>query len=190
MLMPLHDDGSRTVEAMPLGLVNVTEDTRFYERNIGEGYFALFFNMVDYAGNTFTSAQASFRVKAGKIARLPGGIKPMTDHEPEGSIPAMYLSKKTFHHPDRNEDIGYYEVVLEPNMYQSMKEELGLPNPTWGDQTSGEGSLTIQIYSDTLNLENYVGALKFYMTGVFFPAETIYHQRDVVMRVDQIIEVW
>jgi hypothetical protein len=189
MLMPLRDDGSRSVERFPLGMLTVTADTRFYERNIGDGYFALFFNMVDYAGNPFISAQASFRVRAGKIERLPGGIAPMTAEQPEGSIRAQYLQKQTFRHTDRNEDLTYYTAVLTPEMYQSMKEELGLPNPQAGDLMSGMG-YTIQMYSDTLDLEQYVGAREFYISGIFFPAETMYHQRDVVMRVDEIVDVW
>ena len=190
LLLPLHSDGSRSEEWMPLGLVTVAENTRFHERNIGMGYFALMFKIVDYAGNVYTSAQASFRVRQGKIERLPGGIVPMATEQPPGSFPAYYLEKETFRHPDRNEDIAYYTVVLDPKDYQSMKEELGLPYPAFGDQISGTGGYTIQIYSDTLNLDKYVDASEFYLIGIFFGAETIYHQRDIVMRVDEIVEVW
>ena len=189
LLIPVHADGSRSEEWMPLGMVTVTENTRFHERNIGTGYFALLFKMVDYAGNVYTSAQASFRVRQGQIERLPNGIVPMTTTQPEGSISASYLSLETFRHPDRDEDITYYTVILSSLMYQSMKEALGLPNPQWGDQISGQG-YTIQIYSDTLNLDAYVDAKEFYLTGMFFAAETIYHQRDIVMRIDSIAEVW
>ena len=59
---------------LPMGFAVVSEDTRFYDRTVGNGYFALIFEMIDYAGNHYQSGQASFFVENGIVTRLPGGF--------------------------------------------------------------------------------------------------------------------
>ena len=66
-LMLRNENGEWEIDDPPIamGLAVVTEDTQFYTRSVGDGYFALFFEMIDYAGNHYYSDQASFRVRNG-----------------------------------------------------------------------------------------------------------------------------
>lgn len=186
-LLPLHDDGTRSVEDMPLGEVIVTENTRFREKHLSGGYYSLTFEMVDYAGNQYTSAPAFFRVREGVVERLPGGIKPAASEAPEGSIPGYNIELGSFYHEGRDENIPFYTIAI-PETYSALVGELGLPNGNGGD-SNGEG-YTIQIYSDTIDLAPYVGMKKVYFYGTCFEGSTIYHRRDIVCNVTKVIEVW
>ena len=187
-LMPLRDDGTRTVEEMPMGVTTVTEDTIFHARTVGGGYFRLTFQMVDYAGNVYCSDEATLRVREGKIERLPDGIGPDIP-QPEGSVPAEYVGTDTWLHEGWNQEITYYTATVDYNTYVSMAQSLGLPNAESGDQMSGMG-YTIQLESDTLNIADYAGARKVYLTGYYYAADTVWHRRDIVFMVESIIEVW
>ena len=187
-LMPLHDDGTRTVEEMPMGVTTVTEDTIFHARTVGGGYFRLTFQMVDYAGNIYYSDEATIRVREGKIERLPDGIGPDIP-QPEGSIPAEYVNTDTWLHEGWNQEITYYTAGVGYDMYVSMAQSLGLPNAESGDQTSGMG-YTIQLESDTVNIADYAGARKVYLAGYYYAADTVWHRRDIVFMVESITEVW
>jgi len=191
-IMLQNDNGEWFIDEppMPLGSVTVNEDTSFYARTVGNGYFALFFEMIDYAGNSYLSSQASFRVREGRIERLPDGIKPATDATlPPGSIMGHYVQQRSFYHDGREEELFYYTVIVPADDYIEMANALGIPNGAAGDQTEGDG-YTIMIYSDTFDLAPYAGMTQVYFTGTYFEGDTIYHRRDIVFRVESITEVW
>ena len=171
---------------MGMGILTVDENTRFYDRSVGDGYYALLFEMIDYAGNCYYSQEASLRVRNGKIERLPGGIKPATATQPPDTINGYYVSEESFHHDGRDEDISYYTIIIDAERYMAIAQALGLPE----DGDSNGNGYTIQIYSDKLSLEPYVGMKQVYFKGECFPASTVYHQCDIVCNVESITEVW
>ena len=174
---------------MPMGLLDVSEGTRFYDRSVGDGYFALFFEMIDYAGNHYFSGQCSFRVRNGQVKRLPEGISFSPGVQPDGSVSSWALNAETGHDPDRNMDFTYYTATVTPETYAEMRRQAGLPPSPWGDTMTGMG-YTIQVYSDVLDLSEYVGILRFYMFGECFAANSPLHRRDIVFRVTEIIDLW
>ena len=176
-------------EPMALGSTTITEDTTFYSDGIGNGYFALVFEMIDYAGNSYYSAECSFRVREGKIERLPEGIVPVTTVQPPGTFNGYYVSREIFRHEAWNEDIPYYTITLDYDDYVALANSLGLPNGQAGDQTENAG-YTIQVYAEGFDLEDYVGMFKVYFNGVFQAADNIFHRRDIVCVVSEIYEVW
>jgi len=186
-LVPVHDDGTTSVEDMPLGEIIVTENTCFKMKTLSGGYYSLTFEMIDYAGKRYTSAPAFFRVRQGKVERLPGGIAPASTQEeqPFDSITGLYVEKHNFYHADRGENITYYTAIVSPQQYEQLANTLGMRQ-----NSDSEYGYTIQIYSDSFSLEPYVDMEKVYLVGDVFEASTAYHQRDIVFRVTKIIEVW
>jgi len=187
-LRPFDEDGYYDDAKWAVVSGVVTENTHFAERSLGDGYFVFVFEMYDYAGNVYYSNPAGFRVRDGRMQRLPEGIRPMADSQPPDSIAAHYLRRHSFYHDGRDENIPYHTVIVSPDQYAAMAEVLGLQNGHSGD-TMG-GGYTIQIYSDSMDVDVYAGAIEVYLKGEFFAAETIYHQRDIVFRVTEIIDVW
>jgi hypothetical protein len=183
--VPVHDDGSRTIEEMPMGMATVDENTSFYTRGLGEGYFKLTFQMIDYAGKTYYSNECSFRVRNGVVERLPDGIV-ATAVRPDNSIEAHYISTETWRHEAWNEDIEFYYAVVDGETYTDLANTVGT-NPNYDSTT---GTVTIHLISDTLNLQDYVGVRMAYMTGTAYAAESVFERRDIVFKVESITEVW
>ena len=195
VIEPLHypmlrdDSGALYIDYPPMGmgLLTVDENTSFYDKSVGDGYYALLFEMVDYAGNRYFSEEAALRVREGEIERLPGGIAPAATAQPAGSIAGYYISKDLYYPDSQPEGVTFYTAYVDAEDYVRMAQVLGLP--TDGDASGG--GYTIQIYSDKFSLEPYVGMLKVYLKGDdWFAASTNHHQRDIIFNVDEVIEVW
>ncbi|MCL2299232.1 MAG: clostripain-related cysteine peptidase, partial [Firmicutes bacterium] len=194
VIEPLHypmlrdDRGELYIDYPPMGmgLLTVDEYTVFYDKSVGDGYYALLFEMIDYAGNHYFSQEASLRVRNGRIERLPGGIAPATTTQPPDTINGYYLSKASFTQEGLGREIVYYTIIIDAERYEAIAGNLGLPA---GSDSGGEG-YTIQIYSDTFSLDPYVGMQQVYFKGECFAANTINHRLDIVCDVESITEVW
>jgi len=71
IIEPLHyvltDEEDAEFEQTAVGSLTVTEDTRFYETDLGDGIFFFMFEMVDVLGNYYLSEVAVFSVEDGDI---------------------------------------------------------------------------------------------------------------------------
>jgi len=193
VIEPLHypmlrnDDGELYIDYPPMGmgLLTVDGNTSFYDRSVGDGYYALLFEMIDYAGNRYYSREAGLRVRNGKIERLPGGIVPASAEEdqPLDSITGLFVHK----HSDAR--APYYTAIVSPEHYAQLADTLGLRKFGAGDD--GGYGYTIQIYSDSFSMEPYVGMQKVYLVGEpLFEVTAVSQQRDIVFRVTKVVEVW
>ncbi|MCL1802074.1 MAG: clostripain-related cysteine peptidase [Eubacteriaceae bacterium] len=185
-LVPLHENGDRTIEAMPIGSITVTEDTKFHTKSLGDGYFALTFEMIDYAGNRFYSSQASFRVRNGNIVRLASGIHESSE-QPAGSLPVEFIQSNKWLHDAWNQEITYYTATISSEEYAKLATSLGIAKD--GD-TTDNGGYSIHLVSNTLNLADYSGVRKAYIAGYYMRADTIWHRRDIVFNVEELTEAW
>ena len=174
---------------MPIASIIVNEDTSFYSRSTGDGYYALLFEMIDYSGNHYYSDTCSFLVREGRISRLPNGIVPATATQPPNTIKGYYLTRETWHHEAWHQDIEYFAVAVDIDVYVAMAEALGNPYGNYGDQTEGRG-YTIQLYSDVVDLDKYAGMNLVYLAGEYSAGDSIFHRRDIIFRVTEIYEVW
>jgi hypothetical protein len=73
------------------------------------------------------------------------------------------------------------------NEYDHMANTIGVS--PGGDRTD-DGGYTIQLISDTIDLEAYVGMRMVYLSGTYFPPQDPSHRRDIVLNVESIYEVW
>jgi len=71
VIEPLHyvmfDTGDSDFEQLAVESLVVTEDTKFFETDLGDGMFFFMFEMVDVLGNDFLSSVVVFTVENGKM---------------------------------------------------------------------------------------------------------------------------
>jgi len=184
-LVPVHDDGSRTIEDMPMGMITVDENTTFYTRPLGDGYFKLTFEMIDYAGQKYYSKECSFRVRNRVLERLPGGVV-SNAVRPDNSYEVNYIRTETWLHEAWNQEIEYFAASVSFETYRALSSMTGT-NPDYDGMT---GTYTIQLVSDTIDLSDYEGVQVAYVTGTVYPADSAFHQRDIIFNVTSVTEVW
>jgi len=182
--------GGDTDDTVPLGEFTVTGSTRVEETVVNSGYYYITFEMVDYAGNQYTSAPAYIRVRNGVYERLTGGLTPAITEQPADTIIGYGIEKNQYYDPrqgythvEADATPPFYVVVIEGEAYDHIAGALGVDKSSW------IGNI-IQIYSDTIDLERYAGMVKVYFEGDCYRRSTAYHRLEIVCNVTRIYEVW
>ncbi|MCL2548472.1 MAG: clostripain-related cysteine peptidase [Symbiobacteriaceae bacterium] len=185
-VVPMLETGPGEIVEIPMGQAVISETTSFYARPLGNGYFKLTFQMVDFSGNSWHSAECSFRVRNGEITRLPGGVNPMAAETPEGFVEILNIREDSWFNSSWNQNIPYTYASVSPQLYRSLADILELTSP----RDSNTGTYTIQITSDTIDLSQYLGTELAYVSGYIYAKESVFERRDIILVIEELIEVW